>query len=113
MFRFFYSFCGIGWIARSEIPAFEKFTNEPKAKRARRHQKYAKETPEAMAIKEEVEKKNISSGSRSEREISSIGLHDRLNNAIQTEKKKKSMGTKKLKKATKINKIRNGRVTKK
>lgn len=44
-------------IASGEVPEYKIFTEEPKAKRDRRHKKYAKEALEAAAIKEKLEKK--------------------------------------------------------
>lgn len=44
-------------IAAGEVPEYKIFTEEPKAKRDRRHKKYAKEALEAAAIKEKLEKK--------------------------------------------------------
>lgn len=52
-----------GWIADGSVPEYEQFTNEPKAKRYRRHKKYGKEALEAAAAKRDMDKKNKSSGS--------------------------------------------------
>lgn len=46
------------WIAAGEVPEYKLFTEEPKAKRTRRHNKYRKEALEARQIKEEMEAKN-------------------------------------------------------
>jgi DnaJ homolog subfamily C member 9 len=45
-----------GWIKESEVPEFKAFTDEPKAKRDRRHKKYAREFKEAEKIKEKLSK---------------------------------------------------------
>lgn len=52
----------IEWIAAGEVPEYKLFTEEPKAKRTRRHNKYRKEALEVRRLKEEMEAKN-SSGS--------------------------------------------------
>lgn len=44
-------------IATEEVPEYKIFTEEPKAKRNRRHKKYAKEAEEAVALKEKMEQK--------------------------------------------------------
>lgn len=44
-------------IASGDVPEYKIFTEEPKAKRARRHKKYAKEAQEAAAINEKSSKK--------------------------------------------------------
>lgn len=44
------------WIKTEEVPEFKSFTDEPKAKRDRRHKKYAREYKEAEKIKEKLEK---------------------------------------------------------
>ncbi|KAL1379681.1 hypothetical protein pipiens_020275, partial [Culex pipiens pipiens] len=44
-------------IAAGDVPEYKIFTEEPKAKRDRRHKKYAKEAREAAAIKEKLDKK--------------------------------------------------------
>lgn len=46
------------WIKNKEVPEFEIFTNEPKAKRNRRHKKYAREMKEAQKIKEKMDQQN-------------------------------------------------------
>lgn len=43
------------WIEKEEVPEFKAFTNEPKAKRDRRHKKYARESKEAEKIKEKMQ----------------------------------------------------------
>lgn len=43
------------WIQNEEVPDFKAFTNEPKAKRDRRHKKYARESKEAAKIKEKMQ----------------------------------------------------------
>lgn len=48
------------WIAAGEVPEFKLFTEEPKAKRTRRHNKYRKEALEARQMKEEMDEKNSS-----------------------------------------------------
>lgn len=46
------------WIEKDEVPEFKAFTNEPKAKRDRRHKKYARESKEAEKIKEKMQQQN-------------------------------------------------------
>lgn len=75
-----------GWIADGLVPEYKQFTDEPKAKRARRHKKYGKEALEAAAIKRDMERKNKSNGSleqqlmkrQAEREANSNSFFDRL-----------------------------------
>lgn len=55
-------FISSGWISAGEVPEYKLFTEEPKAKRTRRHNKYRKEALEARQIKAEMDAKN-SSGS--------------------------------------------------
>lgn len=45
------------WIAAGEVPEFKLFTEEPAAKRNRRHKKYAREALEAREAKKELEAK--------------------------------------------------------
>ncbi|KAG4071208.1 hypothetical protein HA402_008943 [Bradysia odoriphaga] len=45
------------WIAAGEVPEYKMFTEEPKAKRTRRNNKYRKEALEARQIKEEMDAK--------------------------------------------------------
>lgn len=52
-----------GWIAAEEVPEYKLFTEEPKAKRNRRHKKYAREALEARELKKEMEKKNSGANS--------------------------------------------------
>lgn len=52
--------CPPEWIAAKEVPEYKIFTEEPKAKRTRRHNKYRKEALEARQIKEEMDAKNAS-----------------------------------------------------
>lgn len=40
------------------MPEYKQFVDEPKAKRARRHKKYAREAQEADTIKRDMEKKS-------------------------------------------------------
>lgn len=78
----------IGWIADGIVPEYKQFTEEPKAKRARRHKKYAKEALEAAAIKRDMAKKNKANGNGSleqqlmkrqaEREAGSNNFFDHL-----------------------------------
>lgn len=42
------------WIKTKEVEGFEAFTKEPKAKRDRRHKKYAREFKESEKIKEKM-----------------------------------------------------------
>ena len=44
------------WIKNEEVPEFKIFTKEPKAKKDRRHKKYARESKEAELIKEKMKK---------------------------------------------------------
>lgn len=70
------------------VPEYKLFTEEPKAKRARRHKKYAKEALESAAIKRDMAKKNKANGSGSleqqlmkrqaEREAGSNNFFDHL-----------------------------------
>lgn len=46
------------WIQNEEVPEFKAFTNEPKAKRDRRHKKYARESKEAEMLKEKKQQQN-------------------------------------------------------
>lgn len=46
-----------GWIEAGEVPEYKLFTEEPKAKRQRRHKKYAREALEARELKREREEK--------------------------------------------------------
>lgn len=46
------------WIKNKEVSAFKIFTDEPKAKRDRRHKKYAREMKEAEKIKEKMNQQN-------------------------------------------------------
>lgn len=46
-----------GWIAAGEVPEYKIFTEEPAAKRKKRHQKYARESKEAKVIKERIDRK--------------------------------------------------------
>ncbi|XP_037047441.1 J domain-containing protein CG6693-like [Bradysia coprophila] len=48
------------WIAAGEVPEYKMFTEEPKAKRTRRHNKYRKEALQARQIKEEMDAKSAS-----------------------------------------------------
>lgn len=43
-------------IKENEVPEFKIFTNEPKAKRDKRHKKYAREFKEAEQIREKMKK---------------------------------------------------------
>lgn len=46
------------WIDSKEVEDLKAFTNEPKAKKDRRHKKYARESKEAEKIKEKLKTKN-------------------------------------------------------
>lgn len=46
------------WIKSGEVEEYKTFTDEPKAKRNRRHKKYARESEEADKIKEKLKAKN-------------------------------------------------------
>lgn len=127
-----------GWIAKGEVPEYKLFTEEPKPKRNRRHKKYAKEALEAEAIKNEMDKKakqNVSLEQQimkrqNDREASSNNFFDHLlskyggaddsEDYVYTGKKKKntknsssSSSTKKKGAKEPINKVKQGRVTKK
>lgn len=56
-------------IATEEVPEYKIFTEEPKAKRNRRHKKYAKEAEEAAALTEKLDKKKSQQGSSLEQQI--------------------------------------------
>lgn len=58
-----------GWIADGELPEYKQFVDEPKAKRARRHKKYAREAKEADTIKRDM-------GKKSKKENGSSSLQD-------------------------------------
>lgn len=121
-------------IEAGEIPEHEQFLNEPKAKRNRRHKKYAKEAREAEAIKREMAAKSSANGlsleqqimkRQSDREDASNNFLDRLlekyggpddseefvpgkkSNKLKTQSKKKVVGKESIKKT------KGGRVTKK
>jgi len=57
-----------GWIGAEEVPEYKLFTEEPKAKRNRRHKKYAREALEARELKNEMEKQK-SGGDSLEQQI--------------------------------------------
>lgn len=42
------------WIKSNEVPEYKAFTDEPKAKRDRRHKKYARESKEAEKLKQKL-----------------------------------------------------------
>ncbi|XP_001660148.2 J domain-containing protein CG6693 [Aedes aegypti] len=71
-------------IATEEVPEYKTFTEEPKAKRNRRHKKYAKEAEEAAALKQKREKQQESSLERqiaqrqNERQLGFSAMLDRL-----------------------------------
>lgn len=46
------------WVKSGEVPEFEQFTNESKAKKNRRHKKYARESKEAEELKKKLKEKN-------------------------------------------------------
>lgn len=70
------------------MPEYKQFTEEPKAKRNRRHKKYAREAVEAEAIKRDMEKKSKQQNGnsleqqimkrQSERESAANSFFDRL-----------------------------------
>lgn len=45
------------WIAAGDVPEYKLFTEEPKAKRQRRHKKYSREALEARELQKEMETK--------------------------------------------------------
>lgn len=128
----------IEWIAAGEVPEYKLFTEEPKAKTKRRHNKYRKEALEARQIKEEMEAKNkVGSleqqimerqknrqGSLFDHLIAKYGNDDKEDDSdlfdIEAELKKtakKKAGTKKTPKKgdtvkEPVKKVKNGRVTK-
>lgn len=57
------------WIDAGEVPDYPAFTNEPAAKRKRRHQKRARETLEAEAINKKQESKCKKAGLSLEEQI--------------------------------------------
>lgn len=120
----------IEWIAKKEVPEFKLFTEEPKAKRNRRHKKYAKEAVESEVIKKDLEKKSEVSGNleqqimkrQTEREKSSNNFFDRLlekyGGADDSEEyvfpaNKKKSTAKKTNSKEPIRKVKSGRVSKK
>lgn len=46
------------WIKNDEVEEFKAFTDEQKAKRDRRHKKYARESKEAEKLKEKLKQQN-------------------------------------------------------
>ncbi|XP_031632578.1 J domain-containing protein CG6693 [Contarinia nasturtii] len=119
------------WISSGELPEYEQFTNEPKAKRNRRHKKYAREAKESEVIKADMAKKSKMTGTleqqimkrQSEREQSSNSFFDRLlekyGDADDSEeyvfpaKRSKKTTAKKTTTKDTLNKVKNGRVSKK
>lgn len=117
------------WIASEELPEYKQFTEEPKAKRNRRHKKYAKEALEAEAAKKELSKKNQANSleqqimkRQSEREANSASFLDRLmekyggsddSEEYFPAKKSKKSTAKKPNDKEPLKKVKNGRVTKK
>lgn len=130
-------------IATEQVPEYKLFTEEPKAKRNRRHKKYAKEAEEAAALKEELEAKSSRrqggpssleqqiAQRQNERQLGFSAMLDRLaekygqdeddeNDTFDLDKymaskgKRKSKGTpQKAGTKTKDRKVANGRVSKK
>lgn len=121
-------------IEADEVPEYEQFINEPKAKRNRRHKKYAKEAREAEAMKRENAAKSSGNGlsleqqimkRNSDREQASNNFLDRLlekyggpddseefvpgkkANKLKAQSKKNAVGKESIKKT------KGGRVTKK
>ncbi|XP_055312282.1 J domain-containing protein CG6693-like [Sitodiplosis mosellana] len=120
-----------GWIASGDLPEYKLFTEEPEAKRKRRHKKYAREAKEAEVAKKELEKKSKSNGSleqqimrrQADREASANCFFDRLlekyGGADDSEeyvlpgKRSKKTTAKKASAKEPIKKVKSGRVTKK
>lgn len=131
----FFRFVSLAWIKDGSIPEYELFTNEPKAKRNRRHKKYAKEALEAEAIKRDMAAKKKSNGMsleqqimqrQSDRESASNNFLDRLlekyggpddSEEFVPGKKLKKVKAPAKKKRTdgkeSVNKVKGGRVAKK
>lgn len=114
------------------MPEYKLFTEEPAAKRKRRHKKYAREANEAEAIKKDLDKKSKSNGSleqqimkrQSERESSANNFFDHLlekyggddddsEEYVFPAKRSKKTTIKKNSAKEPIKKVRSGRVTKK
>lgn len=126
------------WIASGDVPEYKMFTEEPKAKRTRRHNKYRKEALEARQIQKEMdakssmgsleqqimERQKSRSGSLFDHLIAKYGADDKDDDSelfdIEAELKKKASkkaGTKKTPKKNEnfkdpVHKVKNGRVTK-
>ncbi|XP_064551203.1 J domain-containing protein CG6693 [Drosophila montana] len=129
-------------IAADEVPEYKIFTEEPAAKRNKRHRKYARESKEATIIKERIQRRREkdaeaaqeSSGSgnleqlilsrKNQRESNYNSLMDRLLEKYGGEddsdtvdfsaldKKRKLKKSKQGQKAAKINGVKSGRVEK-
>lgn len=113
------------------MPEYKLFTEEPAAKRKRRHKKYAREAKEAEVVKKDLEKKSKSNDSleqqlmkrQSEREASSNSFLDRLlekygggddsEEYVFPAKRSKKSTEKKGSAKEPIKKVKSGRVTKK
>lgn len=113
----------LGWISSGEVPEFKQFTDEPKAKRARRHKKYAKEALEANKIKKEMAAKNQNEDSLiqaiQKRQQNRESVIDNLINGLAKKyggaeaKRSNKTSAKKTTKKDAINKVKSGRVSKK
>ncbi|EDW68391.1 J domain-containing protein CG6693 [Drosophila virilis] len=128
-------------IAADEVPEYKIFTEEPAAKRNKRHKKYARESKEATIIKERIQRRREkdaeaaqeSSGGnleqmilsrKNQRESNYNSLMDRLlvkyggeddSDTVDfsaLDKKRKLKKSKQGQKAAKINGVKNGRVEK-
>ncbi|GAB0092815.1 J domain-containing protein [Sergentomyia squamirostris] len=94
------------WIASEEVPEFKIFTEEPKAKRSRRHKKYARESEEAEEIKAKLAKEGNSLEQKimkrqNERSQQYDNFFDDLLKKYGESDKKKPKGAKKTPKASK------------
>lgn len=102
------------------MPEYKLFTEEPKAKKNRRHKKYAKEALEAAAIKREIDAKNKAKTEsleqqlmkrQSEREASANNFFDHLLSKYggADDSEEYVPGKKKSKKAVNVKKAANGK----
>jgi len=121
-------------ITSEEVPEYKIFTEEPAAKRQRRHKKYAREEKEAKKLNEKREKENKTGGLSLEQQImkrqserssgfsSLFAKYGSMDAEDEEVYELKDLGTRKKKKPTKqkVNpdakeksrKVRNGRVSK-
>ncbi|XP_058836859.1 J domain-containing protein CG6693 [Topomyia yanbarensis] len=119
-------------VEAGEVPEYKIFSDEPKAKRDRRHKKYAKEAKEAAILKEKIKQKSLEQQiavRQSDRERGFTTLLDKLTqrygnnededdpfnvNEYVAKKKSKAKATPQRKQAKdKVHKVKEGRVAKK